>query len=101
MKTYSVYIMTNRSGTLYTGVTGDLVRRVFEHKHKLISGFTARYNIGHLLYYDNFRDIRAAIAYEKRIKGWRRTKKIALIEATNPGRKDLSDGWHGKSGSTP
>jgi putative endonuclease len=94
VKTYSVYIMTNRSGTLYTGVTNNLMRRVLEHKRKLVPGFTTRYNINRLVYFENFSQIRDAINHEKRIKGWLRRKKIALIEGTNPAWKDLSDGWH-------
>ncbi len=96
MKTYSVYIMTNKSGTLYTGVTNNLERRVLEHKRKLIPGFTAWYNLDRLAYFEDYNDIRAAIAREKQIKGWLRRKKIALIESTNPGWKDLSAGWFGK-----
>jgi len=96
MKTYSVYIMTNKSRTLYTGVTNNLMRRVLEHKRKLVPGFTARYNINRLAYYDNFGDIRAAIAREKQIKGWLRAKKITLIESKNPNWKDMSEGWYGK-----
>ncbi|MDD3993068.1 MAG: GIY-YIG nuclease family protein [Desulfobacterales bacterium] len=95
MKTYHVYIMANRSGTLYTGVTGDLQRRVYEHKHKLVPGFTQRYNIDRLVWYEETNDVQAAIAVEKRIKGWRREKKVALIEAKNPGWEDLSRGWYG------
>jgi len=89
-KTYFVYIMTNKSRTLYTGVTNDLVRRVYEHRHKLVPGFTAKYNITQLVYYEATESILAAIAREKQIKGWLRAKKIALIESQNPGWKDLS-----------
>jgi putative endonuclease len=99
MKTYSVYIMTNRSGTLCTGVTSNLVRRVFEHKRRLIPGFTTRYNIDRLVYYENFSDVRAAIAYETRIKGWLRAGKIELIDAMNPEWKDLSEGWYKEQGT--
>ena len=91
MKEYYVYIMTNRSGTLYTGMTSNLKRRVYEHKEKLISGFTKRYNIDRLVWYDATTDVQAAIAYEKKIKGWLRKKKIALIESKNPGWKDLAE----------
>ena len=90
MKTYYVYIMTNKSRTLYTGVTNDLTRRVYEHKHKLVPGFTAKYNITYLVYYEDFQNINAAITREKQIKGWLRAKKIALIESLNPDWKDLS-----------
>ena len=91
-KQYYVYIMTNGSRTLYTGVTDDLVRRVYEHKNKLIEGFTKRYNITRLVHYEVTSDVQAAIQREKQIKGWLRKKKIALIEAANPGWQDLSEG---------
>ena len=94
MKQYYVYIMTNNSGTLYTGVTDDLVRRVYEHKNKLIEGFTRKYNITRLVYYEITSDVKAAIQREKQIKGWLRRKKIALIEAANPKWEDLSKGWY-------
>ena len=94
MKQYYVYIMTNGSRTLYTGVTDDLVRRVYEHKNKLIEGFTKRYNITRLVHYEVTSDVQAAIQREKQIKGWLRKKKIALIEAANPGWQDLSRGWY-------
>jgi len=94
MKQYYVYIMTNSSRTLYTGVTDDLVRRVYEHKNKLIKGFTQKYNITRLVYYEITSDVKAAIQREKQIKGWLRKKKIALIEAANPEWKDLSEEWY-------
>ena len=93
MKQYYVYIMTNRSRTLYTGATNNLERRVYEHKHKLVKGFTEKYNITQLVYYEATGDIRAAIAREKQIKGWLRAKKITLIESLNPEWKDLSADW--------
>lgn len=93
MRQYYVYMMTNKSRTLYTGVTNDLQRRVYEHKHKLVDGFTARYNMKLLAYFEVFEDIREAIVREKQIKGWLRAKKIALIESTNPDWKDLSTEW--------
>ena len=85
--------MTNKSRTLYTGVTNNLRRRVFEHKHHSVDGFTKKYNITKLVYYEETNDIREAIAREKQIKGWLRKKKIALIEAMNPKWEDLSEGW--------
>lgn len=88
-----VYIMTNRSKTLYTGVTNDLIRRVYEHKNKMVEGFTKKYNITRLLYFEETNDIQSAIAREKQIKGWLRAKKVALIESTNPEWKDLSEEW--------
>ena len=90
MAEYYVYIMTNKSGTLYTGVTNALVRRVDEHKGKFVDGFTTRYNITKLAYYESTSDVASAIAREKQIKGWLRHRKIALIEAVNPIGKDLS-----------
>ena len=90
MKQYYVYIMTNKSRTLYTGVTGDLERRVYEHKHKLVPGFTSKYNITRLVYFEMTHDIQAAISREKQIKGWLRKKKIALIESMNPEWKELA-----------
>ncbi len=85
--------MTNKSRTLYTGVTNDLERRVYEHKQKLVPGFTAKYNITRLVYFEVTQDVQAAITREKQIKGWLRSKKIALIESVNPEWKDLSMGW--------
>ena len=91
---YYVYIMTNRSRTLYVGVTSDLERRVFEHKSGAMEGFTKRYRIDRLVYFDATSDVEGAISREKEIKRWRRSKKIDLIEAENPGWKDLSEGWY-------
>ena len=91
-----VYIMSNRSKTLYTGVTNDLERRVYEHKQKLVEGFTKRYNLTKLVYYEAGDDIRTAIQREKQIKGWLRKRKISLIESVNPQWDDLSDGWYGR-----
>ena len=93
MKQYYVYIMTNNSRTLYTRVTNDLKRRVYEHKNKLINGFTKKYNITQLVYYEVTNEVTSAIAREKQIKGWLRRKKIALIESVNPDWKDLSEEW--------
>jgi putative endonuclease len=92
-KQYYVYIMSNRSKTLYTGVTNDLMRRVYEHKNKLVEGFTKKYNITRLVYFEETNDVPSAIAREKQIKGWLRSKKITLIESKNPKWKDLSEGW--------
>jgi putative endonuclease len=96
MKTYYVYIMTNNSRTLYTGVTSDLIRRVFQHKHKLLPGFTQKYNLKRLVYYETCGDVRAAIQREKQIKGWVRSKKVALVLSVNHAWRDLSEGWYGK-----
>jgi len=81
---YFVYIMSNESRMLYVGVTNGLHKRVFQHKSKLIPGFTQKYNLYKLVYFEEFGDIRAAIAREKQIKGWPRSKKVALIVAMNP-----------------
>ncbi|MEC4982547.1 MAG: GIY-YIG nuclease family protein [Oscillatoria sp. PMC 1068.18] len=94
MKSYYVYIMTNKSKTLYTGVTNDLVRRVYEHKQKLIRGFTQKYKITQLVYWEETNDVQAAIAREKQIKGWLR----ALIESVNPLWQDLSFKWFEEEG---
>ena len=91
MPVYYVYIMSNASGTLYTGVTSDLRRRVSEHKSKRTGGFTARYNVAKLVYFEATTGIRAALEREKEIKGWRREKKVRLIEASNPSWKDLAE----------
>ncbi len=94
-KQFYVYIMTNRPRfhVLYTGITGNLPRRVFEHKNKLIAGFTRRYNLTRLVYYESFAYPYAAIDREKEIKGWRRSKKIRLIESMNPHWYDLAAHW--------
>lgn len=83
-KTYVVYILASRSRDLYTGVTNNLQKRLVQHRGKLIPGFTSRYNIFRLVHFEVFGGIRAAIAREKEIKGWRREKKIRLIERKNP-----------------
>ena len=93
MKEYFVYIMTNRSKTLYTGVTNDLVRRVFEHKQGRRKGFTSKYSIKKLIYFESGCNINEAIRREKQIKGWSRSKKILLIEKLNPKWRDLSEDW--------
>jgi putative endonuclease len=93
MKQFYVYILASRSRVLYTGMTSDLKRRVYEHTHKLTPGFTSRYNVNRLVYYEVTADVKAAIAREKQIKGWLREKKIALIESVNPAWSDLSVQW--------
>ena len=97
-KTYWVYIMTNRSKMLYTGVTNNIARRVYEHKKKLVPGFTRRYNITCLVYFEATHDVRAAIRREKHIKGWLRAKKVALIKSANPNWDDLSKEWFREQG---
>jgi len=89
---YYVYIMTNKgNNVLYTGVTNNLIRRIYEHKHKIVKGFTSRYNITKLIYYEEGEDIYGAISREKQIKAGSRQKKIALINSMNPEWKDLYD----------
>jgi len=93
VKRFYVYIMTNRSHTLYTGVTSNLQRRVYEHKHTMLPAFTSKYRIDQLVYYEETPDARSALEREKQIKGWLRSKKIALVEAMNPQWQDLSVAW--------
>lgn len=96
IRTLYVYIMAGKYRTLYTGVTNDLERRVYEHKHKLVAGFTSKYNINRLVYIETFSNVRDAIRREKQVKGWLRAKKVALIISGNPAWRDLSEGWFGK-----
>ena len=93
MKSYHVYILTNHSGTLYIGVTSDLRRRVWEHKQGLVDGFTKRYRLARLVYFEETTDVTSAISREKQIKGWLRDRKVDLIESVNPEWKDLSESW--------
>ncbi|MDO8675513.1 MAG: GIY-YIG nuclease family protein [Candidatus Omnitrophota bacterium] len=87
---YYVYILASqRNGTLYVGVTNDLVKRVYEHKQKLVDGFTKKYGLGILVYYEATGDIMGAIQREKQIKKWNRAWKLRLIEKSNPDWKDL------------
>ncbi len=94
MSRYWVYIMVSESGTLYTGVTNDILRRVLEHKRKLAGGFTAKYGVDRLVYFEQADRPNEAIAREKQIKGWRRARKLALIRSANPKWEDLSDKWY-------
>ena len=91
---YFTYIMASRSHTLYIGVTSDLHKRVFEHKWKEHQGFTAKYNCDRLVWFEGHGEIAAAIRREKELKGWRRAKKIALIEVLNSVWMDLSRDWY-------
>ncbi|HPU86471.1 MAG TPA: GIY-YIG nuclease family protein [Candidatus Latescibacteria bacterium] len=100
MKNPCVYITASASRVLYTGVTSDLFKRVYEQKHGLRPGFTARYNVTRLVHFENFPRMESAIIREKQIKGWRRAKKVALIEAQNPGWSDLAEGWFGVAMAT-
>ena len=91
---YYVYILTNwNNKVLYTGATNNLERRLYEHRNELADGFTKRYHVHKLVYYDTTTDATAAIAREKQIKGWTRQKKNALIETLNPEWRDLSKDW--------
>jgi putative endonuclease len=89
MKQYYVYIAANDARTLYIGVTNDLLRRMFEHKHKVTPGFTSKYNIDKLVYFEVTPDVRSAIEREKQLKGWLRARKVALIQAEDPDWLDL------------
>ena len=91
---YFTYIMASRSRTLYIGVTGNLLKRVFQHKWREHDGFTERYNCDRLMWFERFEDVTRAIAREKQLKGWTRAKKLALIEKTNPAWVDLARDWY-------
>ena len=93
MKQYYVYIMTNKSGTLYIGVTNDLTRRIYEYKQGIGGQFTTRYRINRLLYFEETRNIHAALTREKQLKGWSRAKKLELIASENPQWVDRSTDW--------
>jgi putative endonuclease len=90
MHHFFVYILASRSKVLYVGMTNDLARRVVEHQQKMIPGFTRRYNVTQLVYWESTPNVRGAIQREKEIKAWRREKKVALIERSNPSWRDLS-----------
>ena len=95
MKNYYIYILTNKNNTtLYTGVTNNLERRLQEHKTKIIKGFTSKYNLDKLVYYENCNNVEEAIAREKQIKGYRREKKNELIKIINENWIDLSEDWN-------
>ena len=91
---YYVYLLTNwNDKVMYVGVTNNLERRIYEHKNKLIKGFTEKYNVNKLVYFEETQDVNAAIEREKEIKKWRREKKNQLVNLMNPKRGDLSSGW--------
>ena len=91
---YFVYILSNwNNNVLYIGVTSNLERRLYEHRNHLADGFTDKYNVTKLVYYEHTSDVRSAISREKQLKGWTRAKKIALISSSNPGWIDLSLQW--------
>jgi putative endonuclease len=91
---YYTYIMASRSRTIYIGMTGDLHARVFQHKWREHEGFTVRYNCDRLVWFEAFHEVSDAILREKELKGWRREKKLALINATNPAWLDLARDWY-------
>ncbi len=94
MKNYYIYLLTNwNNKVMYVGMTNNLERRVYEHKNKLVNGFTKRYNINKLVYFEETSDVNAAISREKEIKKWRREKKDSLVLSINQEWKDLSEGW--------
>jgi putative endonuclease len=93
-RSYCVYILGSLSGTLYVGMTGDLYRRIFQHKFHRIEGFTHDHNVERLLYWESFDQVEKAINREKQFKGWRRSKKTVLIESANPHWLDLSKNWY-------
>jgi putative endonuclease len=93
VKQYYVYILASRSRNLYVGVTNELERRVYEHKQKLVPGFTTKYNIERLVYFEVTEDVHSAIFREKQIKVWLRSRKVSLIESVNPTWDDLSGSW--------
>ena len=99
IRTYWVYVLASRSRVLYTGVTNDLARRVKEHRQHLVPGFTEKYRVTRLAHFEEFGNIRDAIAREKQIKGWVRARKLELIEARNPTWADLAENWFQKSTS--
>ena len=93
-RSYCVYIMGSITGTLCIGMTGNLHKRVFEHKFHRIEGFTDDYDVNRLLYWEWYDDVHKAIGREKQLKGWRREKKVGLIESMNPQWLDLSGDWY-------
>jgi len=93
MRQYFIYILAGRRGVLYVGVTNNLPRRLQEHRTRVFPGFTSQYRVSRLVYYECCAKPQFAIAREKQLKGWRRSKKVALIKANNPGWKDLSGDW--------
>jgi putative endonuclease len=91
---YYVYLLTNwNNKVIYVGITNDLARRVYEHKNKIIKGFTEKYNVKKLVYFEETQDVNTAIEREKEIKKWRREKKNRLVNSMNPNWDDLSSGW--------
>jgi len=93
-KIYYTYIMSSQGRVLYIGMTSNIEQRVFQHKTHAFGGFTAKYNVTSLVYFERHGAVMTAIKREKEIKAWRREKKLALIESTNPTWRDLSYGWY-------
>ncbi|HAV11423.1 MAG TPA: excinuclease ABC subunit C [Candidatus Moranbacteria bacterium] len=94
-KTYYVYIVTSkRNGTLYIGVTNDLIKRIWQHKNKSVEGFTKKYNVSNLVYYETTNDVQVALQREKQLKKWNRKWKLELIEKFNPEWKDLAEEYY-------
>ena len=91
---YFTYIVASKSRTLYIGITSDLRHRIFEHKTKALEGFTSRYNCDRLVWFEQSNDVNAAIEREKELKCWNRSRKIELIQSTNPTWEDLSAEWY-------
>ena len=95
MTTFYVYILTNKNNRVfYIGITNNLIRRIYEHKNKLVAGFTKKYSCTKLVYFEGSQNVYDAISAEKKIKGWLRIKKIKLIKSINPNFDDLSNGWY-------
>ena len=93
--TYYAYILTNwNNKVMYIGMTNDLARRLYEHKHHVADGFTSQYNVNKLVYYESTADVKAAIAREKQLKSWVRARKNALVQSVNPTWRDLSADWN-------
>jgi putative endonuclease len=93
-KKYCVYILASHSGTLYIGMTGNLQQRIFDHKFHLNEGFTDKYDVVRLIFWESYDKVHQAINREKQLKGWRRSKKIALIESMNPHWLDSAKDWY-------
>ena len=98
---YYFYMMASYRGALYAGVTNDLTRRSYEHQQKVVEGFTKKYNVTKLVYYEATDSIEAAIEHEKQVKGWLRRKKVALIESVNPYWEDLAKEWYEETPAAP
>jgi putative endonuclease len=101
MREYWVYILANMHRTLYIGVTNDVHARVYQHKHRLVPGFTSKYGVDRLVYFEQTPNVDAALAREKQLKGWLRAKKVALIESENPRWEDLAAAWFEPKAADP